>query len=92
MRRKRNKKGCLAVAALMAVATLWMLPIKAEADCGEGIPTGKVGGYCATPICHNGNRTYFVQREYVRTCTNELGTKYEGYYVETTDNGCCPYN
>ncbi|MDE5802173.1 MAG: hypothetical protein K2I22_04555 [Lachnospiraceae bacterium] len=92
MRRKRNKKGYLAVAALMAVATLWMLPIKAEADCGEGTPTGKVGGYCATPICHTGNRTYFVQREYVRTCTNELGTKYEDYYVETTDNGCCPYN
>ncbi len=92
MRRKRNKKGYLAVAVLMAVATLWILPIKVEAYCSEWSRTARFASYCATPICYTGNRTYFVQREYQRMCIDELGNPYMEYRVETTDNGCCPYN
>lgn len=91
MRRKRNKKGYLAVASLMAVATLWMLPIKAEAACTVWTFDVTLDTYCATPICHTGNRTYFMVNRYQRFCMDGVN-EYTEYKTATEDHGCCPYN
>lgn len=91
MRRKRNKKGYLAVAALMAAAMLWMLPIKAEASCTVWTLDITIGTYCATPICHTGNRTYFEVNRYQRSCMEGMNEHTE-YQTVTEDHGCCPYN
>ena len=90
MRRKRNKKGYLAVAALMAVAMLWMLPIKAEADCTDWRFFKIVDSYCATPICHTGDRTSFVTRQYYQICSSGCASRMD-YKIVQGEEGCCPY-
>lgn len=88
--KKRNKKSCLAAAVLMAVAALWLVPIKAEASCTDWRFLKIVDSYCATPICHTGDRTYFVTRQYYQMCTS--GCASQMYYkIVKGEEGCCPY-
>lgn len=90
MKKRKNKKSYLAISTLMLVVTLWMFPIKAEASCSNWAFRDIVASECRTPVCHTGDRTYFVTRRYQRVCIAGCTSRVD-YKTETNDEGCCPH-
>ena len=94
MKKTKKQKGCLAVMALMAAAMVWLFPMNVNAGVEPRCDEWRfltTASYCATPICHTGDRTYFFEKKYYRTCYD--GEKiYTEYLIQKTDQGCCPYN
>lgn len=47
--------------------------------------------YCATPVCHTGNRSFFVETAYSMRCS-DYGDDQKYYRIEKDNRGCCQLN
>lgn len=86
-----KKKRVVFLSAIIFAFMFFGNPIQSQAWCADW---GEMAGntYCATPVCHTGNRTSYTEIKYERYCTYSPFDVRTEYRMEKVNNGCCPYN
>ncbi len=87
-----KRKWYLKLGALCLAVIMLATPFQSQAFCFGWEEMLYRETYCATPVCHTGNRTEFTEVRFERICSAfPIGFNVE-YKIEKRDGGCCPYN